>query len=114
MSPGHWDSNHFSNRPESVAYGRSRRKALGPGGSLVQTQAYAEFLSVVGPEGVITDPAKRSAAETATFQTEQTIPLIVCPSTRDQVRDCLLVAAKCAIAVYPISGGKNWGYGSKV
>jgi 4-cresol dehydrogenase (hydroxylating) len=53
-------------------------------------------------------------AETATFRTEQTIPLILRPRTREEVQECVRDANRAGVPVYPVSSGKNWGYGSRV
>lgn len=72
------------------------------------------FAEVVGPENVITDSRTLSSAETATFATKRSIPAIIRPGSRDEVRECLRVANRTRTLVYPVSGGKNWGYGSRV
>src|ERR1700760_348127 len=53
-------------------------------------------------------------AETATFSTRQTIPFILRPHSREEVQECLREANRTGIPVYPVSSGKNWGYGSRV
>jgi len=55
-----------------------------------------------------------AAAETATFATTQSVSAILRPANRSQVQDCLRIANQFRIAVYPISTGKNRGYGSRV
>lgn len=76
--------------------------------------ALKQWAGVIGSENVITDEPARREAETATFETGNRIPAILCPGTRDEVAECLRVATACKVPVYPISGGKNWGYGSRV
>lgn len=76
--------------------------------------AVEEWSDVVGPQHVIGDPAALEDAETATFATSQRIPLIVRPADRQQVQSCLHIANTHGVPVYPVSSGKNWGYGSKV
>ncbi len=53
-------------------------------------------------------------AETATFRTRQTIPLILRPRSREEVQECVREANRTGTALYPFSSGKNWGYGSRV
>ena len=53
-------------------------------------------------------------AETATFRTRQTIPLILRPRSREEVQECVREANRTGIPLYPVSTGKNWGYGSRV
>ncbi|HTB13311.1 MAG TPA: FAD-dependent oxidoreductase [Bryobacteraceae bacterium] len=55
-----------------------------------------------------------SEAATATFASSQRIPAILYPRARRQLQECLRIAGENSIPVYPISTGKNWGYGSKV
>src|SRR5262249_18404151 len=53
-------------------------------------------------------------AETATFATRQRVPAILRPGDRREVQACLRVAGRHGVAVYPVSGGRNWGLGSRV
>lgn len=76
--------------------------------------AYREWLSLLGAEHVITDGRRLEEAETATFATHQTIPGILRPADRHDVQECLRIANRHGISVYPVSSGKNWGYGSRV
>ena len=73
-----------------------------------------QMLSVFGATPVVTDPSQLRAAETATFEIHRTIPMIVRPETREQVQECVRAANRERIAIYPVSTGKNWGYGSSV
>ena len=50
----------------------------------------------------------------ATFPTSARVPLIVRPASRDEVRECVRIAVRHGIPLYPISTGLNWGYGSRV
>ncbi|MBV8906103.1 MAG: FAD-dependent oxidoreductase, partial [Acidobacteriia bacterium] len=77
-------------------------------------QALERWSRVVGPEHVTRAGAELAAAETATFATAHRIPAILRPGDRGQVQACLRVANECRVPVYPISSGKNWGYGSRV
>jgi len=76
--------------------------------------ARAEWTRVLGSEHVIADNARLRAAQTATFGTTQTVPAILRPENRDQVRECLKIAARYRTPVYALSSGMNWGYGSRV
>jgi len=73
-----------------------------------------EWVDVLGAEHVITDSPALQASATATFKTEQTIPAILRPATREHVQQCVRIAAEFGTPVYPISSGFNWGYGSRV
>ena len=81
---------------------------------MIPTAAVDELTAIVGHENVTADPVARAAAATATFPTSARVPLIVRPATRDEVQACVRVAASHRIALYPISTGLNWGYGSRV
>ncbi len=80
----------------------------------VSDPALQEWRSVVGSENVLTAPVELRAAERTTFATSQQIPAIIRPADRAQVQDCMRIANRWGRPVYPISGGRNWGYGSKV
>jgi 4-cresol dehydrogenase (hydroxylating) flavoprotein subunit len=69
---------------------------------------------LLGAEFVSTNSSALQAAETATFATSQRIPAILRPSNRQQVQECLHIANRFGTPLYPISSGKNWGYGSRV
>ncbi len=69
---------------------------------------------VLGREQVVTAASKLNEAATATFSSHQKIPAILYPQTREQVQECLRIASRYGVPVYPISTGKNWGYGSRV
>jgi 4-cresol dehydrogenase (hydroxylating) len=77
-------------------------------------QALEQWTAILGADNVILDPSSRSAATTATFATTQTIPAILRTGYPNEVQDCIRVANRFGIPVYPISSGKNWGYGSRV
>jgi 4-cresol dehydrogenase (hydroxylating) len=76
--------------------------------------ALSEWEAAIGAEFVISDAAALSAAETATFQTTQKIPVILRPGTPQQVCELVRIANRHEFALYPVSSGKNWGYGSRV
>src|SRR5262245_64786703 len=78
------------------------------------SRAIAEWSAIVGPDHVPTHRAPLGAAATATFPTTARVPLIVRPADRQQVQACLRVANEIRVPVYPISTGRNWGYGSRV
>jgi 4-cresol dehydrogenase (hydroxylating) len=76
--------------------------------------ALQEWARVIGPDFAISDRAARAAAETATFQTSQRIPVILRPGTPQEVCEVVRIANRRRFALYPVSSGKNWGYGSSV
>src|SRR5665213_2429073 len=72
------------------------------------------FQMALGSEFVITSDEEIASASTATFATTQRIPALLRPGSREELRACLAIARRFSIAVYPVSSGKNWGYGSRV
>lgn len=58
--------------------------------------------------------AALSAASTATFATASKVEAIIRPGNRDEVQQSVRIANRFGIPIYPISTGKNWGYGSRV
>ncbi len=76
--------------------------------------AIEEWRAVVGEEHVIIAAADLCAAESGTFHTGNRVPAIVRPRNRREVQECLRIANRRRAAVYPISGGRNWGYGSRM
>ena len=74
-------------------------------------QALNEWINIVGIDRVIT------SEELTTYKADtdvviRNIPAVVKPSSPDQVSPIVKVANCHKIAIYPISTGKNWGYGS--
>ena len=76
--------------------------------------ALEAWREVLGPEHVIVDRSACAAAETATFATHQRIAAIIRPGSREHVQECMRIANRFRTPIYPISTGKNWGYGSRV
>jgi 4-cresol dehydrogenase (hydroxylating) len=76
--------------------------------------ALSEWSALLGDEQIVLDRSVLRAAETATFGTRQRVPAILRPSRREEVQEILRIANRCCVPVYPISSGRNWGYGSKV
>ncbi len=74
----------------------------------------AEFYPVIGEDFVKTNRARLDQAETATFPTANRVPAVLQPGSREEVQECLRIAASQDLKIFPISRGKNWGYGSSV
>jgi 4-cresol dehydrogenase (hydroxylating) len=79
----------------------------------MEEAALQQWRAVVGDDHVIVTASNLREAETATFPINHRIPAIVQPGTRDELQDCMRIANRCGVPVYPISSGKNWGYGSR-
>ena len=76
--------------------------------------ALGGFRSVVGDAHVVAAGPEIAAAERATFATSSRVLSIVRPGDAAEVADCLRIANREGVPLYPISGGKNWGFGSRV
>lgn len=76
--------------------------------------AIGEWVSALGAANVIFDAAALNSAATATYASNRTIRAILRPGNRRDVEAALSTANRWGVPVYPISGGRNWGYGSRV
>jgi 4-cresol dehydrogenase (hydroxylating) len=76
--------------------------------------ACSEWTEAIGAEFVVRSPEKLHQAATATFATASAVPAILRPGSRDEVQECVRIANRHRTRLYPISSGKNWGYGSRV
>lgn len=68
----------------------------------------------VGAEHVQTSPDACATVEAATYRTAERVSAIVRPQSREEVVQCVRSANTYKVPLYPVSGGKNWGYGSRV
>lgn len=66
----------------------------------------------IGSPHVVTDDALLAQAGQATFQTRHRFQAILRPADSAQVRECTVIANRLRLPLYPVSTGKNWGYGS--
>jgi len=76
--------------------------------------ALADWSELLGAEHVVTEAPVLHAAETGTFASTHRIPAIIRPGCRQEVQECLRIANRQDTPVYPISSGRNWGYGSRI
>ena len=76
--------------------------------------ALAAWAEAIGPDYVVRDAETLRSAGTTTFSTTSKVRAIIRPGTRAEVQECLRIANRCGVPVYPFSTGKNWGYGSRV
>jgi 4-cresol dehydrogenase (hydroxylating) len=80
----------------------------------VVQEALSEWSAVLEPAHLVFDRVALSAAESATFATRQSVPVILRPQKVDEIQEIVRVANRFNLPLYPISTGKNWGYGSRV
>lgn len=72
--------------------------------------ALSEWASILGQSGVIAASSENFGA--STIGAKRHIPAVLRPTTQEQVSAILKVAQRWRVAVYPVSTGNNWGYGS--
>jgi 4-cresol dehydrogenase (hydroxylating) len=77
------------------------------------THALDAWASALGTTYVVRDHDELKAAGTATFATNPQVLGILRPGSRDEVQECVRIANRFRVPVYPVSSGKNWGYGSR-
>ncbi len=66
---------------------------------------------ILGPENVSADSGTLDAYSRTTSQEGTRPALVVRPQSKGEVRRVIKEAARHKVPVYPISRGKNWGYG---
>ena len=77
-------------------------------------RALTEWAAVVGGAYVRIDRPLLDATSTATFATTTRALAVLHPGNCDEVQRCVRIASRHGIAIFPVSSGKNWGYGSSV
>ena len=75
--------------------------------------ALAEMEASLGPENVITDSARLEKEADNTIGLARRLAAVVRPSTVDEVARLVATANRHLIPLYPVSCGKNLGYGQK-
>lgn len=91
--------------PETVAPGISGD---------VRDRLLAAFHAEGARFAVVADEASLRVANTATFATQTHSQIIARPTTTAEVALVLRVASREGVAVYPVSRGRNFGFGSRV
>jgi 4-cresol dehydrogenase (hydroxylating) len=76
--------------------------------------ALRDWNAALGSANVISDVGALKNAATATYASTRTIHAILRPGNRREVQLAMEVANRWGVPVYPISSGRNWGYGSRV
>ena len=80
----------------------------------VEPNALRAWQQLLGDDRVISEPDALRSSATATFATTQQVLLILEPGNRQEVQECVRIANRFLIPLYPVSTGLNWGYGSTV
>jgi len=78
------------------------------------TEAVSAWTGALGGAHVILDQTALDDAATATFATRSKVEVILQPGSVEDVQAAVRIANRHRIPLYPISTGKNWGYGSRV
>lgn len=81
---------------------------------MVRDAAFAAFVDLLGAENVIRDPDVIAQAERTTYRSNTRVQAILRPGTTEEVCRCVRIANEQRAPLYPVSRGKNWGYGSRV
>ncbi len=74
-------------------------------------QAISAWREALGADRVTTETARYNT-DTSSFAGQ--IPVAVRPLNTEQVRDAMRIAQRFGVAIYPLSTGHNWGYGTSV
>lgn len=75
-------------------------------------QAITEWQRVLGKENVLESQTAQTQYGANTLGLSRYIPTALRPSAREQIPELVRIAARHRIPLYPISTGRNWGYGS--
>lgn len=81
---------------------------------MINKEILEQIIGIVGEKNIYTENYILEQAEQTNYITNQKITAIIFPNNLEELKKCLLVANIYKIPIYPISKGKNWGYGSKV
>ena len=69
--------------------------------------------AAIGTAHVLDDTATLARCSTATFSTSSTTLAMLRPADRSEVQECVRIACRHRVPLYPVSSGRNWGYGSR-
>ena len=77
------------------------------------TSALEAWREAIGPDRVSDSEAARRRTDQATFATpDSSVLAVLRPDSAEQVQACVKIAGQFSVPLYPISRGRNWGYGS--
>ena len=77
-------------------------------------RALSRWRDLLDPANVIVERDGVAPYEATTFATAHDVPAVVRPGSTEQVQAVVRVASECRVPLYPISRGRNWGYGGRV
>lgn len=99
--------------PEPDARGDPGRLPLPPFPAPLQAALYA-WTEVLGSANVVTDAGGLQRVHAATYASSHRVPVVLQPGSLDEVCACMRIASRHGVPVYPVSSGRNWGYGSSL
>jgi FAD/FMN-containing dehydrogenase len=73
--------------------------------------AISQWRAAIHPQHVIAQEAAAPYGH-STLGSTRRISVVLRPASADEVAECVSIANHFRIAVYPVSSGRNWGYGS--
>ena len=76
-------------------------------------EALPQWQALLGAEHVCTHPEQLRPYQAAVSGRPRAIPAVLLPASTEDVQGVMRIAHACRIPIYPISGGRNWGLGSK-
>jgi len=76
------------------------------------TEAIGQWQTLLGHTQVLLGDAVQQAYGADTSGAQRQVPAALRVASRDQVPEIMRIASAHRVPVYPISTGKNWGYGS--
>ena len=75
------------------------------------TAATAAWQVLLGPEGIVPAAETRARFCVTDSGDRRDVPLVLRPSREDQIAGIVTIAARHHVSLYPVSLGRNWGYG---
>ncbi|SER34370.1 4-cresol dehydrogenase (hydroxylating) [Nitrosomonas sp. Nm51] len=75
-------------------------------------QAVYEMRSVIGENNVITGGNEFNSTARATIPEPKSISAVIRPGNTNEVMSIIRISQQFGLPIWPVSQGKNWGYGS--
>ena len=74
-------------------------------------RAIVEWHTILGPDGLDASESGRARYARTTAPRGTRPCAVLYPSSTDEVQEIVRIAARHGVVVYPVSRGRNWGYG---
>jgi 4-cresol dehydrogenase (hydroxylating) len=72
-----------------------------------------ELRGILGPDGLVTDVDAIERCTRTCLPMRNLASVVVYPGNTEQVQAVVTAAARADVPIWPVSTGKNWGYGEK-